>query len=674
MKKILLVFTYALLCLNVSAQEAKDYEKVKFGKIDPEDFNVKATGKDSAASAIELFDIGQMNFAISIKGVWNYTLVRHKRIKILTKEGYDFGNFEIPTYKDYHSEEILNKVQISSYNLVDGKVVQNKAAKDEKFDDKFDKNITNHKYTLSNIQVGTIVEIRYEIQSDFIYSLRDWYFQQSIPVIWSDLTLRLPEYFRYKINIQQLNPVSLISDKMVTETFNGTTRGEGIDRGDSYNFSCNSQERKWVSNNVPAFKDEPYITTNQDYVTKMDFEILSTQFPVNILKNYSSTWGNITKDFAAAEHFGSFIKPNGYSRKFVQTIIKDGDEDFKKASDIFYYVKSNLKWNGNNGEYATENSSKAVFEKKNGNVGDINLSLLNLLLSADLKANPVILSTRSNGRHPGYPLTTKFNYVVVELTVDSSSYLLDATHPDNAINMVSISALNHKGLLVDLDAVNANWIFMDPKDFSTSSIFGNVTFNSDLKLTGNFVNRKTNYEALNARKKFEKFTTEEEYLKNYKSDKNGLNITKYTQTDYKNPENPCFETFDFELEDYMEEAGNLVFFNPLFYERTKENPFKQEERKFPVDFAYPTLENYRLIITIPEGYVIDKLPESIAYKFQDNSASFIYSAIQSGNQVLINSKITLSSSEYNPEEYPDLKELFKQVVAKQSQPVVFKKL
>lgn len=674
MKKLLLLTLCVIAFSQTHAQDEKDYQKVKFGKVSPEDFNVKPSGKDSAAAAIALFQIGEMHFEVSSKGRWSYVLDVHKRIKIMNKEGYDYANFNIPIYTDGDYGESLNRVQVASYNLVNGKVEQNKAAKDEKFADEFNKNYTNYKYTLSNIQPGTIVEIKYQIQSDFLYTLRDWYFQGSIPIVWSDFSLRLPEYFKYKINIQSLTPVELISDKSSSEQFSGMLRGEGTAGSEPFNFSCLVEERRWVAKNVPAFKDEPYITTDDDYITKMDFEIQSEQYPGVAYHSYSTSWPKIAEGYSKADHFGEFIKPNGFSKKFVSTLVKEGDSKEQKAAAIFNFIKGNIKWNGSNGDYASTKNPKDLLDLKTGNDADLNLTLINLLQSADIKADPVVLSTRSNGRHPGYPLAAKFNYVIAAVTIDSNMFLLDATNPNYAPNIININALNHKGLLLDLNNYNGNWIMMDPSQFSTTSIVTNVTFDADLKLKGQEIIRKTLYDGLIEKRNYQKFSNQEDYLKDFKSNKNGLSIAKYTQDGFDKPSEPSLETFDFELSDYIEEAGNLVYFNPMLFDRTKQNPFKEDERKFPVDFAFPTLENYRVVVTLPEGYAIDKLPESTVVKLPDNSAVFSYSVTPAGNQLLINSKIALSRSEYAPEQYPQLRELFKQIVAKQAQPVVLKKL
>jgi transglutaminase-like putative cysteine protease len=673
-KKLLLCSILSVLFLNLSAQEEKDYEKVKFGNVSVEEFNVKPGGRDSAASAVVLFKIGRMNFGLSRKGNWNYYLEVHKRIKIINKEGYDYANFSIPIYRSSNGEEDLNKVQIASYNLVNDKVIQNKASKDEKFADKYNKNNTVYKYTLSNIEPGTIVEIKYTIQSDFLYTLRDWYFQEGIPVVWSEFALTLPEYYRYNIYTQPFYPINLIRDESVNESFTGVVSDNNVYGSQSYDFKCVSSYRKWASKNIPSFKDESFIKTSDDFITKMIFEIQSEQFPNSPVQNYSTNWQKIAETYKKAEHFGSFLAPDNYSKKLVSEIVKDDATTLEKMAKIYGYVKSNIKWNKNYGDYSVQNNPKNVIETKTGNIGDINLTLLNLLQTANLDAKPLVLSTRSNGRHPGYPMSSKFNYVIAAVNIDSALYLLDASQPENTVNLVSYDALNHKGLVLDLDNLSADWLLMEPNEVSVSSIYTVLSFDDDLKLKGTITKRKSNYDALNTRRKFYSYASEEEFLKDFKSNKNGFNIKKYAKTDFDKPSLPLVEEIEFELEDYMEEAGNLVYFNPLMYDRTKENPFKDEERNFPVDFGYPFNESCRILITTPEGFEVDKLPESILFKLEDNKAVFSYTVSKLDNQVLINSKILISKSEFGAERYAELKELFKQVVAKQAQPVVYKKL
>ena len=127
------------------------------------------------------------------------------------------------------------------------------------------------------------------------------------------------------------------------------------------------------------------------------------------------------------------------------------------------------------------------------------------------------------------------------------------------------------------------------------------------------------------------------------------------------------------IEDNVEEAGNLVYFTPLLFEKTKENPFKHEERLFPVDFAYPIKENYRITVIYPADYEVEKLPIGSVYKIPNDKGTFTITFFQQENQLMVKSVIDIPKSFYSPEEYFHLKELFKAIVEKQAEQIVFKK-
>jgi len=602
--------------------------------------------------------------------------VRHKRIKIISKDGYSYANFEIPTYHSNNSsKESLSNVSLASYNIENGIVIQNKFAKDEKFLDKKNNNVDIKKYTLSNIKEGTIVEIKYTIKSDFIYNLRSWYFQKEIPCLWSDFTFTMPEYFKYKLNMQTFIPITLVENRDFQQNFSGNASSQDAgSANERYSFNCSSSIKRWVAENVPAFKNEPFVACEDDYLSKLDLELQYTHFKNDILRNYSSTWETIIEMYKKAEGFGQLVKPNSFTKNLVSSLIKPLDTEKEKMNSLLLYTQKALKWNGINRDFATEKSIKSIFEAKTGNSAEINLSLLNLLKTANLNAKPLLISTRENGAHPGYPLSSKFNYVAVQVKIDNQNYLLDATNPSLTIGYLSPQALNHKGFIMDLDSVKGDWVMLEPSKISKTSITNIFSINADNQLIGDISNRYTEYSALETREKYFEATNQEEFLKEYKSNKPNLKVNTYTQTNLDKLEEFYSETFSVELSDYIEEAGNLLYLNPMLFEKTKENPFKLDERNFPVDFDFPKEENYKFILNIPSGYVVDKLPTSISYKLGDNSASFSYNVVHSDSQILINSKIAIANTLYDPNQYFEIKELFKKIVEKQAELIVFKKL
>lgn len=657
------IFVLISLCSYAQKKEIQ-LKTFKFGKIDPTEFNTRVSGIDSAASALALFDTGRGWFELSPKTKgFVFVFERHTRYKIINKNGYDLANLEIQLYRNSGSETMLDYLDATTYNMENGKMVASKINKDAKFSEKQDKNFTLKKFTLPNVKEGAIIEYKYRLKSDFIFTLNPWYFQKEVPVLYSSYQVKVPEYFNYKTTaggFVAINP----KDEMLNESY-----ALGTDR-----VSTTVKQTTYIAENVPALKTEKFITTLQDYVSKVEFELSSTRFPGEMYQEYTSSWPKIVTILKESDKFGSFIDKRSYNKTLVQQLIKGETNPDSIISILFNHVKNNLKWNDEHSKYTTVSNPKAVFEKKSGNAADINLSLYSLLNETSVKAFPVLLSTRSNGMHPGFPMLTQFDNVIVAVQSGEKYLLLDATDKNHTPGLIAYDNLNHEGFRVDMAAVNGEWISLEEEKISKKNITYSLVLDAENKLSGKLFLSSTNYEGLNRRDSYHSAANEEEYLKKFKGDKPGLGVKNYQITNLNLVEAPLTETMDVMIEDNVEEAGNLVYFTPLLFDRTKENPFKLEERKFPVDFGYPTEENYRITIDFPKGYQLDKTPKNEKIILPDESAAFTFMTAAEENKLLLSSKITIKKAYYTPEEYQDLKELFKNIVRKQAEQIVFKKI
>jgi hypothetical protein len=675
MLKISNLFFLALLALSVkiSAQTANPKIKsFKFGTVALEDFNTKITGADSAAAAIKLFDIGRGSFEISPKsGQFVYVFQRHVRYKVVNKKAYDLANVEIGLYNN-SSNSYLEKIQSvhgATYNLVDGKIVTSKMNSDAKFSSRVDKNHIAQKFTLPNIKEGSIIEYNYSTVSDFIYTLDDWYFQDSYPTKYSAYTLTIPQYLKYKISAGGYIDIVQLKNQEIQESYHvpsGNTSSSG-------NITAAAVRTAYYAEDIPAIKSESYITTLRDYISRIGHELTAVDFPGSGYKDYSSTWPSIIKELKEDERFGQFINRDNYNKGFLAGIIKSEKDPVIIMNLIFDYIKKTVKWDGKYSYYSDANGQRSIIEKKSGNSAEISFCLLTLLNNAGLKSLPVLLSTRSNGRHPGYPLLTQFNNVIVETTIGEKKYLLDATDNDNLADLISYQNLNHGGLRVDLVNSTAEWISIENNTLNRSSTMYNLTLGTDNKFTGNLYLASTDYEGLSRRSAYKSATNQAEYLKSYKNNKPGLEILDYKIEHLDKPEEALSETITISIEDNVEDAGNLIYFTPLFYDRKKENPFNLEDRKFPVDFAYPFEENTRTIIEFPANYQLDKLPKNEAFALSDNKGGFSILYSSEGNKLAVKTKISINKSVFTAEDYFDLKELYKNIVRKEAEQIVFKK-
>lgn len=651
-----------LIAISISQLSAFSQKKeFKFGKIDPEEFQTKSFGKDSAAAALKLFDVGNLYFEYNEQTGFKYVYERHIRYKILTKAGYDLANYKISLYKaNGNSKDDLFGMDAATYNMVEGKMVTSKLTKDAKFTEEYNKSYTYKKFTLPNVKEGSILEFKYTLKSDFIFNLRGWNFQSDIPTLYTEYNVKIPEYFIYKTNFGgYLKPER--------------TKHESISVNYAVGLSSNATYDQYALKNVPALRDEAFITTIDDYIPSVEFELQATDFPNDTYKNLNGTWPKIVKELTEDENFGVFINKNSYAKSVLPTILKAEKDTLAITKLIFDYVKSNIKWNKERNKYAVGTNPKAIFEKKTGSSADINLCLISLLKEAKVSVYPLLLSTRDNGRHPGYPMISKFNSVIAHVIINNQNILLDATDIDMPLGMVSYNNLNHEGLSLDLKNGTGGWITTEPTFANEKMINYVLVLDKENQLKGDIVQYTKGYAALNLRDKYRTTNNETEFLKDFKKTKTGLEISNYKISNLDNLDELLTESMQVVIEDNVEETGNLVYFTPLLFEKTKENPFKHEERLFPVDFAYPIKENYRITVAYPTDYEIEKLPKGSIYKIPDNKGTFTITFFNQDNSLMVKSVIDIPKSYYTTEEYFHLKALFKTIVEKQAEQVVFKK-
>ncbi|MEI9910649.1 MAG: hypothetical protein WDO71_13815 [Bacteroidota bacterium] len=104
-----------------------------------------------------------------------------------------------------------------------------------------------------------------------------------------------------------------------------------------------------------------------------------------------------------------------------------------------------------------------IIKSRNGNEAEINLLLVAMLRKARLNAEPVMLSTRSNGyTYSMYPLIGRFNYVIARLNMDGRTYYLDASEPRMGFGRLGYECYNGHARIINSEAT--------PLDLTTDSL------------------------------------------------------------------------------------------------------------------------------------------------------------------------------------------------------------
>jgi hypothetical protein len=667
-------FIKFLVLLLLPAISIAQKPPIKFGDITVEELKMTKYDKDSSASAVILADYGETIIQYSQNEGFQLKFERVKRIKILTKDGLDYANFSIQLYHDGADGEKVSGLKAVTYNLDNGKIVETKAKGDAIFKEKFDDNLDLTKVTLPNVREGSIVEITYIILSDFIFNFQDWEFQSTIPTVMSEYRARIPEYFNYDKFMQGYIKLSINEASKSPASISITTkeRSEGVQVQTTFStekINYDESRFRWAAVNVPAFKAEPFITTPRDYISKINFELAYTQYPSQPIKRYMGSWEDINKLYAESADFGDQVSGNAFLKRTVEEITAGMVEPEEKIAAIGTYIKQNISWDETSWKFISK-TLKKVLEDKKGNSAEVNLLFASMLDKAGISTFPVLISTRDHGFiREETPISSQFNYVVVLAMAGEKSFLLDATEKLLPTGVLPERCLNGKGFVVSKGGYK--WIPLQSSARSKVVVNADLEITKEMDLAGKLQIDRGGYEGLAGRKRY--FSRDEaEYVKNFVGSRS-WQISKTEITNTKEIQQPLKETYELVMNEQMTSAGDQIYLNPLFLYRIEENPFKLENREYPVDFGSPFERVYMCRIKVPEGYQVDELPKPKVLALPENAGRYTYSITQAGNIINVVSNFQINRSIFSQVEYPNLREFYNQVVAKQDEQVVLKK-
>ena len=605
MRAIIVIFLFSCFSLFSFSQKAP----AKFGDIPLSELEMKVYDKDTSAAAVVLWEYG----IFSSTGLKFSHLVR---IKILKKEGTSWGNWVFPnTVKGY--------IKGNTYNLENGEVTKEALKNSSIMTENITGPFVNLRVAMPNVKVGSVVELEFTFDGIPF----EWRFQKPIPVMYSELLIEYSTLFTFRKNFFGYEPLSLV------------------------------ENNRWIAKDMPSFKEEPYMNSSENYVTKLEFDY----------SNYQTTWEEVCKIISKQYFFTS----NSFLNDVTTSIKSMNLTDEKKIEAAFDSVKI-IKWNKIQRWSPTNSNLAITYKQKLGSAADINLILLQLLKKLDIKSYPVVLSTRQNGvLSPATASLVKLNHIIVYAEADGKTFLLDPTEEYMPYNLLPEKCLNWQGRIIKGE--ESFWIDLQATKKNKEMTIYNLQLTEDMNLEGKINNIRYDYAASDFRKQYFSFNGKDEFLNDFLKNKTGLEILESEFTNLENIKIPMEDKYSVVISNKIDQIGDEFYLYPLLYEQITENPFLTEDRKYPVDFAYKQEKTVIVNITIPDNFEIIELPESVKMKMPGNEGYYYYQVSINNSQLTINYKFAFDQVIILPEQYPDLKEFYNQIITKHSQPVILKK-
>ncbi|MBA0884154.1 DUF3857 domain-containing protein [Flavobacterium undicola] len=665
--KFKLLLVVALLFMMFFKSNAQDY---RLGRVSIAELQEKVHTKDSTAVAAILFKKGRTYFNYDIKKGFVANHEIQIRIKIYKKEGLEWANFEVPYYIGYQnlSDEMVRFSDGITYNIENGSIVKTKLNSEGTFKGNVNENWKKATVTMPNVKVGSVIELKYTIKSENLTKFPVFQIQYSIPANHVEYCSEIPEYFIYKqLLTGYVNVKSDMKLEQASQTYDNEYR-------QTNSIIYQQIKSTFVVDDVPSLVRESYVDNMDNYKSSLQYELETTRYPNEPVKDYSQTWDGVARIIYDEKSFGKELLERLYLLEDLRAIINNQDKgisDLDKMNAVFKFIQSKMNWNGEYGYY-TDKGAKQAYLDQTGNVAEINFNLINMLNLAGISANPVLVSTREHGI-PVFPGRTVFNYVIAAVEINGEKILLDATNKFTTSNILPLNTLNWNGRLIRQDGTSEE-INLVPNKPSKQNYNLNVAVAKDGNISGKYLVQKTDYEALIFRER-EANMKNENYLEKKENEFNGIEISDYT-IENKNTDlsKAIVEKFTFTSNNHCEIIGGKMFINPLLFFTTNKNPFVQEKRKMPIYFGYPRQEKYNLNFEIPEGYEVESIPKPMKIATEDKSMVFLINSTVNGDHVQIAVTKEINIGIAAADLYGGLKDFYQKMIEMQHEKIVLKKI
>ena len=603
---------------------------------------------DSSAPAAILYRKGKTYF--ELRGLtWTLVTEVESRIKIYKKSGYEYANEEIYYYTG-SSVKDCGFSEAFTYNLENGSIVKTELNASDQYTDTINKYVLGKKIKMPNVKEGSVIEYKYKIAMPNFWNFSDWYFQDKVPVNYMQYEISIPTYF----------------------TFNSYLSGDVIKSLPMVVKRNYFSENRivYTAKNMPALKDEAYINNIRNYMASVKHELSAVDYHAGEeVQKLSTTWTAVAKSIYEDEDFGKQLTQTSYFRRDVDALLLPGMTFRQKADAIFKHVQQRMNWNEYVGYYSRQ-GVKEAYKKKVGNVAEINLMLTAMLQYAGLKANPVLVSTRSHGVSL-YPSHSAFNYVIASVKTEQGLLLLDATSKNTMPGILPVRALNWDGRMI-MDYGQAIEVDLMPKVLSQKNTNVSAQLDGGGKITGKVRRQFFDYYAYAFRDDITGLDNEATIQK-LEKEYNGLEVTEHAIVNKEVAEKPVVQEFTFTNSAVCDVIKDKLYFSPMLFFAVAENPFKQDQRLYPIDFKYPFKNKYMVTVGLPDGYVVESVPTSGSFVLPDGLGSFKYTIGVQDKQLQLTAIYEITEAIISEEYYTALKSFFTQMIEKQNEKIVLKK-
>lgn len=524
-------------------------------------------------------------------------LRHHMRIKVFDASSAEASTVTIPYYFDDNMEQISDIRGATHRSPGEQVPLDNAAIKTIDINGRY----KVKEFAMPAVEDGAVLEYSYVIRRRYIEELPDFYLSQRVPTAHAKMTITYPQYLRYESVVEKYDG-PLDHDFAYTDT-SSVPKIFTLPRPDPV------ISERWVASDIPPVKEEPFISSLDDYRGKIKFILKEFGLPRQQL---DTSWEVVVAKLRRNTNPLAQIQTYRQARSLGDSLASEHPGDSRRDLQyrIYRYLNGRVSFSGAYAPYSTTPDS-AVLAGETADQAAINQTLLAMLRGAGIEAHPLLASTRSSGTiNRTFPSFYQFNALAVRSEIEGEEYIMDASFPYSQPNLIPVEMNIGEGLL--LREHSFTWV---PMQAGGNMVGIQVEVGGQLQangtLSGEIVSHQRGYPAQIIRQQKADGQSDAEVLRQTIFDGySQVSVSDVRIAHLNSYEEPVEIRANFEIQNYATSYSDGLRFRPMLVGYQMENPFEDSNRDLPVTLNAPEQVQVSYDIALPRGFAVESGTES----------------------------------------------------------------